>query len=124
MRRLVTAILRAFGVAEIMEAQTADWGSDMLRDLRPDVVIADWSLPRMSGRDFVTRVRRAPDSPNAFVPIVMLTGHAEAEHVRQARDAGTVAMAPVMARNDGRRRTAATTSRARPLPASWRMLPA
>ena len=43
---------------------------------------------KCSGLDFVIRVRTAEDSPNPYVPIIMLTGHADKEHVMAARDAG------------------------------------
>ena len=33
-------------------------------------------------------VRTSPNSPNPFVPIIMLTGYTHVDHVRQARDAG------------------------------------
>ena len=33
-------------------------------------------------------VRTAPDSPNPFVPIIMLTAHSSLERVIQARDSG------------------------------------
>ena len=33
-------------------------------------------------------IRTNPQSPNPFVPVIMLTGHTQIEHVRQARDAG------------------------------------
>ena len=42
----------------------------------------------MSGLDFMRQVRTSPQSPNPFVPVIMLTGHTHIDHVRQARDAG------------------------------------
>jgi two-component system chemotaxis response regulator CheY len=36
----------------------------------------------------VRSVRCSPDSPNPFVPIIMVTGRAERTFVMQARDAG------------------------------------
>ena len=34
-------------------------------------------MPPDSGLDFIIKVRTAEDSPNPFVPIIMLTGHAD-----------------------------------------------
>jgi DNA-binding response OmpR family regulator len=42
----------------------------------------------MSGLELVKLIRTSPDCPNPFVPVIMLTGHSQAEHVREARDAG------------------------------------
>jgi CheY-like chemotaxis protein len=88
MRKLVSAILRAFGCMHITEAadgQTA-WAS--LRDANPDVVVLDWMMEGMSGFDFTKLVRTSPKSPNPYLPIMMLTGNSSAECVSGARDAG------------------------------------
>jgi len=42
----------------------------------------------LDGIDFTRMVRTAPDSPNPFVPIIMLTAHSSMERVIQARDSG------------------------------------
>jgi two-component system, chemotaxis family, chemotaxis protein CheY len=88
MRKLVSAILRAFGVLDIFEAADGEKAWAMLRETQPDVVVLDWMLEGMSGLDFTIKVRTSPDTPNPFVPIIMLTGHTHIERVRQARDAG------------------------------------
>jgi CheY-like chemotaxis protein len=59
-----------------------------MRDSNPDVVALDWQMEGMSGLEFAKRVRASPQTPNPFVPIIMLTGHTQIEQVRQARDAG------------------------------------
>ena len=88
MRRLVVAILQAFGVHGICEAISAESGWDMLREHNPDIVILDWVMEGMSGIDLVRKIRVNPTSPNPFVPVIMLTGHTSMDHVQQARDAG------------------------------------
>src|ERR1700729_1239678 len=75
MRKLVSAILRAFGVLDIFEAADGEKAWPMLREAQPDVVVLDWMLEGMSGLDFTIKVRTSPDTPNPFVPIIMLTGH-------------------------------------------------
>jgi two-component system chemotaxis response regulator CheY len=42
----------------------------------------------LDGIDFTRMVRTAPDSPNPFVPIIMLTAQSSMERVTQARDSG------------------------------------
>ncbi|MBI1329395.1 MAG: response regulator [Alphaproteobacteria bacterium] len=88
MRKLVETILRAFGVVQIFESATAEAAWELLGEINPDVVVLDWSLDGMNGLELTRMVRTSPASPNPFVPIIMLTGHSQAEHVRQARDAG------------------------------------
>lgn len=88
MRKLVETILRAFGVTQIYEADNAKRAWAMMREYSPDVVLLDWMMEGMSGVDLSKMIRTNAGSPNPFVPIIMLTGHTSAEHVRQARDAG------------------------------------
>lgn len=88
MRKLVLTILQAFGVIQIYEAADVNRAWAMLREANPDVVILDWMMDGMTGLDLVKLVRTSPATPNPFVPIIMLTGYTQIEHVRQARDAG------------------------------------
>jgi len=88
MRTLVSTILQAFGVKGIYDCATAAEAWDLLGTHQCDLVFVDWVMDGMSGLEFTQRVRTAPDSPNPFVPIVMLTGHTSVERVRTARDAG------------------------------------
>ena len=88
MRRLVTTILQAFGVQQIYESSSGESGWEQLREHNPDILIIDWVMTGMSGIDLVRMVRANPQTPNPFVPVIMLTGHTSLEHVQQARDAG------------------------------------
>ncbi len=88
MRALVKSILHALGVKSILEAGD---GADAFKELRhfpADVIICDWSMQPLDGLDFVRMVRTGTDSPNPFVPIIMLTGHTEMHRVMEARDSG------------------------------------
>ncbi|HEY0267556.1 MAG TPA: response regulator, partial [Rhizomicrobium sp.] len=40
------------------------------------------------GLDLVRMIRTSPQTPNPFVPVIMLTGYTSLDHVRQARDGG------------------------------------
>jgi CheY-like chemotaxis protein len=88
MRKLVVTILQAFGCTQIYEAVDAEHAWSILPDVNPDVIILDWQMSGMTGLEFARNVRNAPDSPNPFVPVIMLTGHTHIDHVRLARDAG------------------------------------
>lgn len=88
MRKLLSTIMRAFGANFVDEAPDGMLGWEKLRSVNPDIVFLDWVMPGMNGLEFAKRVRTSPDSPNPFTPIIMLTGHTQVEHVRQARDAG------------------------------------
>jgi two-component system chemotaxis response regulator CheY len=88
MRKLVVTILQAFGVIQIFEADSGDRGWHILRESNPDVIMLDWVMEGMSGLDLVQMIRTDPQTPNPFVPVIMLTGHTSLDHVARARDAG------------------------------------
>jgi two-component system chemotaxis response regulator CheY len=88
MRKLVVTILQAFGISQIYEADSGERAWTVLRETNPDVCVLDWVMEGMSGIEFVTKLRSDPQSPNPFVPVIMLSGYTQMERVRQARDIG------------------------------------
>jgi DNA-binding NarL/FixJ family response regulator len=54
------------------------------RTLRPDVIVADVTMPHLNGIDALARLRRDGDR----VPVVFLTMHRDATFARRALDAG------------------------------------
>lgn len=88
MRSLVRAILEALGVSHIYDAIDGESAFKKLREQQIDLVIADWNMEPMDGLTFTRKVRTDSDSPDQFVPIIMLSGHTEKARVMQARDAG------------------------------------
>jgi two-component system, chemotaxis family, chemotaxis protein CheY len=88
MRKLVVTILQAFGVFRIVEAGDGNRAWAMLRETQPDVIFLDWQMVGMNGLELVKLIRTSSQSPNPLVPIIMLSGHTQIDHVRQARDAG------------------------------------
>ncbi len=88
MRKLVTAILRAFGTIQIYESSEGEHAWKLLRENNPDIVILDWMMEGMTGIDLAKMIRTSAASPNPYIPIIMLTGRSDLESVQQARDAG------------------------------------
>jgi CheY-like chemotaxis protein len=88
MRALVSALLKALDIRTVYEAAGADAAWDVLKHNPCDLVLLDWVMSGASGLELAQHIRTAEDSPNPFIPIVMLTGHTNREYVRQARDAG------------------------------------
>jgi len=88
MRKLVVTILQAFGVIQIYEAESGERAWTILRESNPDVLVLDWMMEGMSGLDLVTMIRTDSQTPNPFVPVIMLSGHTHIDMVRKARDAG------------------------------------
>ena len=90
MRHIVKALLLGLGFRHESLHEAED-GVDAFRTFRNaniDLIILDWEMPILNGVEFTRMVRTSSDSPNFFVPIIMLTGHSESKRVIEARDAG------------------------------------
>ena len=88
MRSLVRSVLRALGARHIEEATDGADAYARLGTYATDVIICNWQMSPMDGLEFVRLLRTDTDSPNPFVPVIMLTAHTEAKRVMEARDAG------------------------------------
>jgi CheY-like chemotaxis protein len=88
MRKVVRAMLMSIGVSEVHEAADGPSGLDLIRSLKPDVVILDRQMPGLDGPGFVRMVRSPETFPYPDVPIIMLTGHGERSHVVEAVQLG------------------------------------
>ena len=88
MRSLLRALLNSIGIKEIAEAGNGQSGLALLRERKSDLVLSDLAMKPMDGLEFTRRVRNDEQSPNPFVPIIMISGHTEKYRVEAARDAG------------------------------------
>lgn len=88
MRTLLRALLEAVGVFELAEAKDGESAFAHLLEREPDLVLADMTMAPMDGIALTRKVRTHPDSPNPFLPIIMITGHTARHRVLEARDAG------------------------------------
>ena len=100
MRSIVAAVLAGVGVQQVRECWDGAEALEALRQWPADVAIIDFQMQPIDGVELTRLVRNAGDSPNPFLPIIMLTGHAERIRVEEARDAGVTefVVKPVTAR--------------------------
>ena len=54
----------------------------------PDIIVSDLFMAPINGLLLLRWVRMAKESPNRFVPFVMLSGAADGQYVRESRDLG------------------------------------
>jgi two-component system, chemotaxis family, chemotaxis protein CheY len=88
MRSIISAILKGLGCHDIREA--AD-GTDALRILREwpaDLAIVDYRMEPMDGLSLTQIIRKDANSPNIYLPIIMITGYSDLNRVIGAREAG------------------------------------
>jgi two-component system, chemotaxis family, chemotaxis protein CheY len=88
MRTLLRALLQALGVREIEEASHGLAALEILKKTRYDIILSDLSMEPMNGLEFTRRVRALEPEMNPTVPVIMISGHTERQHVEAARDAG------------------------------------
>ena len=88
MRTIVVAMLRSIGVTNVRAVTDGSSALEALRLKPADIAIVDFKMLPLDGVSFTRMVRTAPDSPAPFLPIIMMTGHAEMSRVCEARDAG------------------------------------
>lgn len=87
-QEIMRTILRHIGVGEV---QVCDDGAKALAKIaaeRFDLLIVDWRLPSMNGVALTQGVRSLSDQARAATTIIMVTAHADTQHVVQARQAG------------------------------------
>lgn len=88
MRGLVRVILSSFGVRRIEEAPDAASAFGLLAGGDIDIAFVDFKLGGMDGLGFCRMIRMDPDSPNVFLPIIMITAYSERSRVIEAINAG------------------------------------
>jgi len=88
MTMLVKNLIHALGSRNVSEANDAAEAFTELTHFPADIIIVDYQMQPLDGLDFVRLVRTGSDSPNPFVPIIMLSGHTEMKKIMEARDAG------------------------------------
>ncbi|SPU52012.1 Chemotaxis protein CheY [Brevundimonas vesicularis] len=88
MRAIASAVLHSADIRNVYEAAEGATAFDLLRRHAIDLAIVDFNMFPLDGVEFTRLVRTSPDSPNPFLPIIMMTGHSERSRVYEARDAG------------------------------------
>ena len=88
MLKIVRAMLRGFSITNIREANDGAVALEELNTQLIDIVIVDYALETLNGVELVELLRGAEDSPNRFVPVIMLSAYTEKWRIETARDAG------------------------------------
>lgn len=97
-RSLIVNCLRVLGVGSV---KSVDDGSQAIKFIQQvaddpmkagmmsiDMVISDWEMSPVNGMILLRWVRRHKDSPDRFIPFIMLTGYSEPKRVHDARAMG------------------------------------
>ena len=71
---------------EVAEEGDGETGLAASVELKPDVVLLDWMLPRLSGLEVLLRLRA--DEATANIPVIMLTARAQEADIERGFAAG------------------------------------
>ena len=84
-RKIVRDLLRRTRY-RLLEAADGEAGVAMARDERPDLILVDVQLPKMSGIDVMRTLRSEPET--ASTPIIAITSFALGGNEQKAMEAG------------------------------------
>ena len=87
-RKIVRDLLRRTRY-RLLEAPDGEAGVAMAREQRPDLILMDVQLPRMSGIDAIKALRSEPET--AGTPIIAVTSFALSGSEQKAIEAGATA---------------------------------
>jgi DNA-binding response OmpR family regulator len=101
MRAILRALLADMGIGEVFEAADGGKAFALLPRARPDFVVTDLAMAPVDGIAFTRELRNSHESPNPFLPVIMVSGHTERARIVAARDAGVTEFIakPIAARN-------------------------
>jgi two-component system, chemotaxis family, chemotaxis protein CheY len=87
-RTLIRTILQTVGFENVEEARDGAEAFEVLSSFEAHLAIIDWKMDGQDGLECVRRIRTDEDSPNKFLPIIMVTGYTEESLAKAARDVG------------------------------------
>jgi CheY-like chemotaxis protein len=88
MRGLLRVILTSFGLRRIEEAADCNEAVALVAGGDLDIAFVDFKLGGLDGIEFCKRIRNDPESPNRYLPLIMITAYSERGRVLEAINAG------------------------------------
>ena len=73
---------------EIVQAEDGEQGLNFILDSRPDLIILDLLLPKLSGLDLLDRVRKYPEAGVAKTKVIIFTNFSNQEFMSRAQELG------------------------------------
>ena len=85
-RKFMRRLLENLGIVNFIEAENGSVAASILADTMVDLVITDYNMPEMDGKDLVDFIRQ--QSWQASVPIIMVTSEADVGRLAAIESAG------------------------------------
>ena len=93
-RTVIKTLLRGLGVGHVYEGQAGDEALVLAHTSQPDLVMVDSDLFDMSGVELTRRLRDPNCSPDAGLPIILLSGENRSAIISDGMAAGANAVLP------------------------------
>ena len=97
-RNLLTSILAQRGIGRVIRASNGAEAIQMMKLMREDprkagfsnidIILSDWVMEPVDGPMLLRWVRRHKESPDRFMPFVMISAYSDDARVEMARDLG------------------------------------
>ncbi len=87
-RDITVSIFKTFGVKKVFTARNGEEGFVEFCIRNPDLVITDWMMHPMDGFEMVHLMRTHSESPNPYVPVILMTAFTQQNKIVRARDCG------------------------------------
>lgn len=89
-RNHIRRVLEGMGLEKITEAENGAQALTLLKDFTFDLLVTDYNMPEMDGRELSEFVRFNPDT--AHIPIIMVTSEANSAHMANIQQTGVNAL--------------------------------
>ena len=92
--KILQDVLKTLGAGQVITAENGVEAIEFLGGYHGpygcpvDIIISDLVMAPIDGHLLLKWVRQGKDSPNRFMPFIMMSGAADTEHVEKARDGG------------------------------------
>jgi len=88
MRSLLIGLARSYGFRTIYEATDGESALNHMRERHVDIIVTDGPMAPLDGYELTKQIRTSPETPNPFLPVIMVSAHTELGQVKKARDMG------------------------------------
>lgn len=98
LRTLIVSSLKLLGIGQVIPKEHGGEAIEMLKLVKADpmaagvqnidMVFTNWEMSPVDGLMLLRWVRRHKESPDRFVPVVMMSAYSDMERVTEARDMG------------------------------------
>jgi DNA-binding response OmpR family regulator len=85
---ILAQICMGFGARRFLRCATSEEAKSLVNESELHMILVNANLRESPAFEFIDWLRRSNIQPNAFTPVVLITGHTQRSQVEKARDCG------------------------------------